>query len=90
MNEIYKVVTGDEPRIYAYELDTKQQTILWVFADELRHQFGLKKTAKVNVICFDHIAQIKACIDGHKKPSESLNWWPQEAISTNCDSAIQQ
>ena len=31
---VYKIVTADESWIYAYELDTKQQSTVWAFEDE--------------------------------------------------------
>ena len=30
-NNVYKIVTGDESGIYAYEPETKQQSIVWSF-----------------------------------------------------------
>ena len=32
--DVYKIVTSDESRIYAYDPETKQQSIVWVFEDE--------------------------------------------------------
>ena len=32
--DVYKIVTGDESRIYAYEHKTKQQSNVWVFVLE--------------------------------------------------------
>ena len=32
--DVYKIVTGDESRIYAYEPETKQQSAVWIFEDE--------------------------------------------------------
>ena len=32
--DVYKIVTGDESWIYAYEPETKQQSTVWVFQDE--------------------------------------------------------
>ena len=29
--DVYKIVTGDESWIYAYESETKQQSTVWVF-----------------------------------------------------------
>ena len=33
--DVYKIVTVDESWIYAYEPETKQQSTVWVFQDEL-------------------------------------------------------
>ena len=32
--QVYAIVTSDESRIYAYERESKQQSIVWVFQDE--------------------------------------------------------
>ena len=34
LRDVYKIVTGDESLIYAYEPDTKPQSTVWVFVNE--------------------------------------------------------
>lgn len=62
--DVYKIVTGDESWIYAYEPETKQQSTVWVFQDELNPTKVVRgrSTAKQMVACFfgrmGHVATV--------------------------------
>ena len=51
---MYDIVTGDESWIYAYEPESKQQSIVWVFQDEPNpiKAARLRSTSKQTIACF--------------------------------------
>ena len=62
--DVYKIVTGNESWIYAYEPETKKQSIVWVFEDEpdpTKVVHG-RSTSKQMVACFfgktGHVATV--------------------------------
>lgn len=61
---IYKIVTGDESWIYAYEPETKQQSTVWVFQDEANPTkvARARSTSKQMIACFfsktGHVATV--------------------------------
>ena len=46
--DVYKIVTGDESWIYAYEPETKQQSTVWVFQDESNKSCSRSKHFETN------------------------------------------
>lgn len=62
--DVYKIVTGDESWIYAYEPETKQQSTVWVFQDEPNPTkvTRSRSTSKQMVACFfaktGHVATV--------------------------------
>lgn len=62
--DVYKIVTGDESWIYAYEPETKKQSTVWVFQDESNPTkvVRARSTSKQMVACFfgktGHIATV--------------------------------
>ena len=62
--DVYKIVTGDESWIYAYEPETKQQSTVWVFQDEPNPTkvVRARSTSKQMVACFfgktGHVATV--------------------------------
>ena len=62
--DVYKIVTGDESWIYAYEPETKQQSTVWVFEDEPNPTKVVRgrSTSKQMVACFfgktGHVATV--------------------------------
>ena len=52
--DVYKIVTGDESWIYAYEPETKQQSTMRIIEDELNSMkvVSEKITSKQMVACF--------------------------------------
>lgn len=62
--DVYKIVTGDESWIYAYEPETKQQSTVWVFEDEPNPTkvVRARSTSKQMVACFfgktGHVATV--------------------------------
>lgn len=62
--DVYKIVTGDESWIYAYEPETKQQSTVWVFQDEPNPTKvrRARSTSKQMVACFfgktGHVATV--------------------------------
>ena len=62
--DVYKIVTGDESWIYAYEPETKQQSTVWVFQDEPNSTKVVRgrSTSKQMVACFfgktGHVATV--------------------------------
>ena len=62
--DVYKIDTGNESWIYAYEPETKQQSTVWVFKDEpnpTKVVYG-RSTLKQMVACFfgktGHVATV--------------------------------
>ena len=53
-NIVYKIVTGDESLIYAYEPESKQQSTVWVFQDEPNPTkfVRARSTSKRMIVCF--------------------------------------
>ena len=62
--DVYKIVTGDESWIYAYEPERKQQSTVWVFQDEPNPTkvVRARSTSKQMVACFfgktGHVATV--------------------------------
>ena len=62
--DVYKIITGDESWIYAYEPETKQQFTVWVFQDEPNPTKVVRgrSTSKQMVACFfgktGHVATV--------------------------------
>ncbi|MEB2589925.1 hypothetical protein SOP87_30320, partial [Bacillus cereus] len=61
---VYKIVTGDESWIYAYEPERKQQSTVWFFKDEPNPTkvVRARSTSKQTVPCFfgktGHVATV--------------------------------
>ncbi|GFU40787.1 putative mariner transposase [Nephila pilipes] len=61
---VYNIYTGDESWIYAYELETKQQSTVWVFQDEAKPTKVVRgrSTSKQMIACFfginGHVATV--------------------------------
>ena len=51
---VYDIVTGDESWIYVYELESKQQSTVWVFPDEPNPTkvARTRSTSKQMIACF--------------------------------------
>lgn len=63
-NHVYKIISGDESWIYAYDPDSKQQSTIWVFQDEpkptkvIRSRSTSKKMVATFVGKTGHVATI--------------------------------
>ena len=53
-NLVYNIVTGDETWIYSYEPESKQQSTVWVFQNELKPTKVVRSrsAAKQIIACF--------------------------------------
>lgn len=75
--DIYKIVTGNESWIYAYDSETKQQSTVWVFQNESNPTkvVRARSTAKQMVACFFGIKGHVATVPLTKRRTINSEWY---------------
>lgn len=75
--DVYKIVTGDESWIYAYDPETKQQSTVWVFQDEPSPTKVVRSrsTSKQMVACFFGISGHVATVPLVEKRTVNSEWY---------------
>ena len=75
--DVYKIVTGDESWIYAYEPETKQQSTVWVFQDEPNPTkvVRARSTSKQMVACFFGINGHAATVPLEERRTVNSEWY---------------
>ncbi|XP_033254026.1 histone-lysine N-methyltransferase SETMAR-like [Drosophila miranda] len=96
--DVYKIVTGDESWIYAYEPETKQQSTVWVFQDEQNPTkvVRARSTSKQMVACFFGRMGHVATVPLEKRRTVNSEWYTTICLpevfgdirKTNCRARI--
>lgn len=75
--EVYKIVTGDESWIYAYEPERKQQSAVWVFQDEPNPTkvVRARSTSKQMVACFFRKTGHVATVPLEERKTVNSEWY---------------
>lgn len=75
--DVYSIVTGDESWIYAYEPETKQQSTVWVFQDELKPTkvARARSTSKQMVACFFGKSGLVATVPLKERKTVNSEWY---------------
>ena len=75
--DVYKIVTGDETWIYAYEPETKQQSTVWVFQDESNPTkvVRARSTSKQMVACFFGITGHVTTVPLEQRRTVNSEWY---------------
>lgn len=75
--DVYKIVTGDESWIYAYEPETKQQSTVWVFQNEQNPTkvIRARSTSKQMIACFFGITGHVATVPLEERRTVNSEWY---------------